>query len=487
MFFLRRFNTKLFIYLYLIKTRTNIQGKAMIHIRNWKTLVENGATPRLRDSRAIALMCLERALNAPEPKHLIKAKIKVENNQLQIEGSAVFDLGSFKHIYVVGGGKAGGKMSQAIEEILGDRVTAGIVNVPYGTKQETRVIELNMASHPVPDEAGVEGTRSIVMLAEQAKEDDLVICLISGGGSSLMPLPREGIMLKDKQALTNALLKSGAEITEINAVRKHLSAFKGGWLAKKAYPATILNLVLSDVIGDPLDSIASGPTVPDLSTFIDARTILKKYGLWSNAPGSIRKILSEGARGLLAETPKADDTIFAKVHNMLVGNNRVVSQAAADCLRSKGLNTLLLAKMLKGEAREIGTKLANITIGVCNSPISKSLGVIAGVETTVTVTGKGLGGRNQELALSAALNLNESEECVIASLSTDGVDGPTDAAGAIVDSSTVERAKKLGLDPEKYLKENDSYNFFLRLGDLIYTGATGTNVNDISTIVALKS
>jgi glycerate 2-kinase len=455
----------------------------MIQIRNRAQLIENGETPRIRKYRALTLQCLERAINAAEPKQLIKAKLKVESNHLQVQGYT-FDLRKFKHVYVVGGGKAGGKMAQAIEEILGKHVTAGVVNIPYGTKQRTHVIELNEVSHPVPDENGVKGTLRIMALAEQAEENDLVICLISGGGSSLMPIPREGISLKDKQALTNALLKSGAAITEINTVRKHLSAFKGGWLAKKAYPATLLNLVLSDVMGDPLDSIASGPTVPDTSTFSDARKILEKYDLWLKVPVSIRKILSEGARGLLEETPKPTDLVFEKVHNLVIGNNRTASLAAIDFLGSKGLNTLLLADMLTGEAKEVGKALAKLASeGFACTDTSRSLGVVAGGETTVTVKGKGVGGRNQELALSAALNLKESEECIIASFSTDGVDGPTDAAGAIVDSYTLKRGKQLGLDPEKYLENNDSYNFFLKLGDLIYTEATGTNVNDIAVIM----
>jgi glycerate 2-kinase len=252
----------------------------MTQIKNREKLIKNGETWGLRKCRSLALDCLERAGNAAEPKQLMKAKIKVENSLLQVDGYS-FDLDKFKHVYVVGGGKAGGKMAQAIEEILGNHVTAGVVNIPRGTRQETQVIELNEVSHPVPDEAGVKGTLRIMEIAEQAQKDDLVICLISGGGSSLMPLPREGISLKDKQELTNLLLKSGAAIHEINAIRKHLSAFKGGWLAKKAYPATILNFVLSDVMGDSLDSIASGPTVPDTSTFSEAKNILESmvYGL----------------------------------------------------------------------------------------------------------------------------------------------------------------------------------------------------------------
>jgi glycerate-2-kinase len=361
------------------------------------------------------------------------------------------------------------------------------VNIPYGTSQKTKVIELNEASHPVPDEAGVVGTSRIMAIAEQAKENDLIICLISGGGSSLMPLPREGISIEDKQILTNALLKSGAEISEINAVRKHLSAFKGGWLAKKAYPATLLNLVLSDVMGDPLDSIASGPTVPDKSTFSDAKKILEKYVLWPKVPVSIRKILSEGERGLLQETPKPNDLVFEKVHNLVIGNNRTASSAAIDFLASKGLNTLLLSNLLKGEAKEVGKALAKLAgEGFACMDTSRSLGVVAGGETIVTVSGKGVGGRNQELALSAALNLKESEECVIASLSTDGVDGPTDAAGAIIDGCTLKRAKQLRLDPEKFIANNDSNSFFSKLDDLICTGATETNVNDVCVIIALK-
>ena len=412
------------------------------------------------------------------------AKLKVENNHLLAE-DYIFDLRKFKHVYVVGGGKAGGKMAQAIEEIMGKRVIAGVVNIPYGTRQRTKVIELNEASHPVPNETGVDGTFRIMGIAERAEKNDLVICLISGGGSSLMTLPREGISLNDLQALTNMLLKSGAEITEINAIRKHLSAFKGGWLAKKAYPATVLNLILSDVIGDHLDSIASGPTVPDSSTFRDAKKILEKYDIWLNAPASIRKIFLKGAKGLLQETPKPDDVAFEKVYNLIIGNNRTASQAAVDYLHSKGLKTLLLTDILHGEAREAGKALAKLASDgfACDLSSFEHLGIVAGGETTVTVAGKGLGGRNQELSLSAALNLKESEDCVIASFSTDGVDGPTDVAGAIVDGYTLKRAKQLGLDPKKYLENNDSYNFFLKLGDLIYTEKTGTNVNDIAVIV----
>jgi glycerate-2-kinase len=324
-------------------------------------------------------------------------------------------------------------------------------------------------------------------IAEQAEEDDLVICLISGGGSSLMPLPRGKISISDKRKITEDLLKCGATINEINTVRKHISEFKGGWLAKKVYPATILNLILSDVLGDPLDFIASGPTVPDSTTFSDAIKVLKKYGLWDRAPASIREVLLDGEKGLIPETPKADDEAFKKVYNVVFGNNRVASMAACDFLKSEGLNTLLLTSTLEGEARHVGTILASVAreVFASGNPIQKPAGIVAGGETIVTVTGRGLGGRNQEIALGAALKLCGLDGVVVASLSTDGVDGPTDAAGALVDGKTLTRAEKIGVIPEEYLAKNDSYNFFSKLGDLIFTGPTGTNVNDISVIVVL--
>ena len=302
-----------------------------------------------------------------------------------------------------------------------------------------------------------------------------------------MPLPRDGISLQDKRGLTNKLLKSGAEISEINAVRKHLSGFKGGWLANKAYPATILNLILSDVVGDSLESIASGPTVPDSTTFADARRILQKHNLWNNASSSIRNLISSGEKGVVPETPKEGDAAFEKVYSVILGNNRSATLAAIGHLRSEGLNPLLLTSTLEGEASKVGTVLASIAREVVDSSDTflKPAGLVAGGETVVTVRGKGVGGRSQELALSAALKLKGLEGTVIACLSTDGIDGPTDAAGAVVDGKTVERAMRLGLNPEEYLVENDSNGFFSKVRDLIVTGPTGTNVNDISVIIIL--
>ncbi len=458
----------------------------MNQIKNKPLLVENGKTELTKKTRKLALQSLEAAVNAVDPKRLLHSKLVLEKSRLQV-GNFSFDLEKFRNIYVVGGGKASGSMAEALEELLGKRIRTGFVNVPYGSKHKTRVVKLHEASHPVPDQAGVEGTQQIIGTAQHAEEDDLVICLISGGGSSLMPLPRDTISLEDKRQLTSALLKSGAKINEVNIVRKHVSGFKGGWLAKKAYPATVLNLVLSDVVGDPLASIASGPTVPDPSTFADAQRVLEKYDLWEKTASSVRKVLSEGIKGIIEETPKAGDPAFEKVYNVIIGNNRSASNAAVAYLKSEGLNALLLTAALEGEAKNVGAVFASLASKVVSSgnPVPRPAGIVAGGETTVTVTGAGLGGRNQELALAAALKLKGAGACVLASLSTDGVDGPTDAAGAIVDGDTLERAAQLGLDADKFLAENNSYRFFSKLGDLIFTGQTGTNVNDISVIVVL--
>ncbi|HUW48425.1 MAG TPA: glycerate kinase [Patescibacteria group bacterium] len=458
----------------------------MVVIKNREELINNGKTQRDKRARELAIKSLESALKAADPRQIIESRLLLRDSVLRVDEYS-FDLARFKSVYVVGGGKASGSMAEALEKVLGRRITAGFVNVLHGETNKTSIIKLHGANHPVPDEAGVEGTRKMLDLVEAATADDLVICLISGGGSSMMPLPRGGISLSDKREITDLLLKSGATITEINTVRKHISDFKGGWLAKKAYPATVLNLILSDVMGDPLDFIASGPTVPDSTTFHDAVSVLRKYDLWARGPTSVTKVLSDGEKGLIPETPKASDEAFKRVHNVVVGNNRLVSQAACTEFKSAGLNTLLLTSMIEGEARHVGTVLSSIAreVYVSDNPVHKPGAVVAGGETTVTVTGKGKGGRNQEVALAAAMKLGDLDGVAVASLTTDGVDGPTDAAGAIVDGRTLAKAKRMGLSPEKFLAANDSYNFFSKISDLIFTGPTGTNVNDISLIVIL--
>src|SRR5881397_2347822 len=290
-----------------------------------------------------------------------------------------------------------------------------------------------------------------------------------------------GVLLSDKQKTTSLLLKSGAKIDEINAVRKHLSDFKGGRLAEKLYPATVLSLIISDVVGDKLEPIASGPTVPDDTTYADACAILQEHGLWRTVPGSVRRRIQKGREGKVPETPKKSSRIFKRVHNVLVGTNEESCQAAAEALEKKGYHSLILSTRLQGEASEVGKVLASICADIHENqhPVAPRAAVVAGGETTVTVHGKGRGGRNQELVLSAASSIRGNPAILISSIGTDGIDGPTNAAGAVADGNTVERGLRVHMDPESYLRENNSYPFFERLNDLVITGPTGTNVNDI--------
>ncbi len=459
----------------------------MTSVKNAEELLKNAGSSLDRRARELVISAFDAALEAVDPKVIIKSKVQVKDNTLRID-TLSFNLGEFKNIMVVGGGKASGCMAETLEEILGDRIRDGAVNVPYACPPyQTKRTKLQRASHPIPDISGVKGSSRMLKLVGQAEENDLIICLLSGGGSSLMPQPCAGVSLRDKRRVTDALLKSGATINEVNAVRKHVSGLKGGWLAKRAYPATVVNLILSDVVGDPLDTIASGPTVPDSTTFQEAVEILKRYRLWSKAPTSVRKALTDGEKGFTPETPKAGDKAFTKTHNIVVGNNLTASSAAYKSLKKAGLNALLLTSSLEGQARDVGTMLASVANEMVNSgnPVAKPAGIVAGGETTVTVVGKGKGGRNQEIALSAALKMGGLDGVVVASMSTDGVDGPTDAAGAIVDGKTLMRAKKLGLNSRKFLIDNNSYSFFSKLGELIYTGPTGTNVCDVAVILVL--
>jgi glycerate 2-kinase len=460
----------------------------MLKVKNRQELLNNASSSTTRRAREIALDAIEALLDEVEPKKVVKTKVLLSGEVVHLDGKD-FDLASFNKVIVVGGGKATGFMAEALEEILGDRIKHGLVVVPKGTagKYKTKKVKLHEASHPVPDRSSVRGARKIINLVRHAREDDLIVCLISGGGSSLMAFPKTGIPLRDKQKVTDLLLKCGATINEINAVRKHISAFKGGQLAKAAYPATVLGLLLSDVLGDHLDVIASGPTVPDSTTFRDAIDVLERYDLWNRVPSSVKKVLSDGEKGLIEETPKKDSPVFEKVYNVIIGNNRLACLAATTAIERYGLNSLFLTSFLEGEAREVGTALSSLAkeVLVSGNPLPPPIGIIAGGETTVTVAGKGKGGRNQEIVLAAALRIEGLERAVMVSLSTDGVDGPTDAAGALVDGDTFRRSRDLGMDARKYLKNNDSYSFFSRVGGLVFTGPTGTNVNDVTILIVL--
>ena len=452
-------------------------------ISNRDQIIANGANKVLRGFRTDAMDILEDILNAVDPREAVLRALKIENGVL-IAGSSMIPLNEIKKIIVVGGGKAGAAMVSAVESVLNDRVSGGAVNIPHGSEAESGRVKLNGASHPIPDDDGVKGVTHMMELVSGLSENDLVISVISGGGSALMPCPAEGVGLGDLQQVTQGLLLAGATINEINAVRKHLSNFKGGHLARACHPAQVVSLILSDVIGDPLDAIASGPTAPDSTTFQDAVSVLKKFGQWDGLPEGVRNRLEAGVRGDVEETPKLDDSLFERVTNIVVANNGVACEAAMNKAEELGYFPLVLTTYMEGEAREVGTLIGGIAkeVALNGRPVEPPAALILGGETTVTVKGTGRGGRNLELALSAALRI-EGVDCLVTSFASDGADGSSGTAGAVVDGNTIKRSKKKKLDPDVYMSENDSGAFFEVLGDNIITGLTGTNVNDVVIIL----
>jgi hydroxypyruvate reductase len=427
------------------------------------------------------------ALAAVEPAQAVRRAITSNAHGITIDGST-HDLSRFSRVLVVGAGKASAPMAAAVEDLLVDaRIQVeGSVTVRYGHAAATRSVSIREGGHPMPDVQGVEATRAIVELLESSTTSDLVICVISGGGSALLTLPADGISLEDLQRTTDALLRSGATINQINEVRKHLDVVKGGGLARLAAPAQLLTLVLSDVVGNPLDAIASGPTVGDSSTFADAARVFDQYALWSELPEAVVSRIRRGAAGELPDTPKPGDPLFANAQTVVVGSNLLACEAAARAASDAGFDTLVLTTFVEGEAREAGRVLAAVLreVDASGHPLARPACIVAGGETTVTLRGAGQGGRNQELALSAAYGLRGVERVLLASIGTDGSDGPTDAAGAWVDGSTLSRSAAIGLDAAASLAANDSYTFFDKLGGLIRTGPTQTNVNDLYLLFA---
>ncbi|HJZ47708.1 MAG TPA: glycerate kinase [Roseiflexaceae bacterium] len=465
-------------------------------------------TASLRAARwgAAVTRILAAALDAVDPAAAVHRYLRRDGDLLRA-GDRRYDLRDFERVFVVGTGKAGAPMARAAAEVLGDRLAGGVMVVKgYGDGQKLQIAECKLqieepnlqstiynlqfveAGHPIPDERGVAGARQIAQLLEQATERDLVIALISGGGSALLTLPPEGITLAELQKLTNILLRCGANINEINTLRKHLDQVKGGGLARLAHPASMITLVLSDVVGSPLDVIASGPTVPDTSSFAEAYAVLERYGVVAEAPTPIVDRLRRGMAGQIAETLKPGDPRLARVHNLIVGSNPQAAAAALAAARKHGFNTLLLTTFLQAEAREAGRMLAAVAreLASTGQPLPRPACIIAGGETTVTLRGSGRGGRNQELALAAVPELAGLPDMALIALATDGGDGPTDAAGAVATGATLERARAQGLDPAAYLARNDAYPFFEALGDLLRPGPTETNVNDLVFVFAFK-
>ena len=439
--------------------------------------------PLRRDAKKIFL----HAVHAVDPQSILSSHVSLRNNILRI-GDRKYPLSQVERIFVAGTGKASAAMAVNLEKILGARITQGLINVKYGHSQKLKRIRIREAGHPLPDENGLEGAREMVDMLSHLTPKDLVLFLISGGGSALLPLPVEGITLAEKQATTQELLSCGANIQEINTLRKHLSRIKGGKLARMVSPATLVTLILSDVIGDPLDAIASGPTVPDPTTYEDCARILSRYELWGKIPPSVAGHIREGLEGKKEETVKEGEPALVGVYNLVVGNNLLAMRAAQKAAQDLGYRTLLLSSLVEGETREVAKVHAAIAKEVLFSgnPIPPPACILSGGETTVTLKGKGKGGRSQEFALAAALEIAGWEEILMMSAGTDGTDGPTDAAGAFADGKTLKRAKTMGLDPWSFLKENDSYHFFEKLGDLILTGPTGTNVMDLRVLLVKK-
>ena len=419
-------------------------------------------------------------VKAVDPERAVQKYVRRQGNQLFV-GDCSYILDKYKRIFLIGAGKGTAPMAKALEDILGERLTKGLIIVKYGhgiPLEKTRILE---ADHPIPDDAGLRATKELLRQAQECTKEDLILCAFSGGGSALLPAPLSPITLDQKQTTTRLLLECGATIDEINAIRKHLSRSKGGWLAKEAYPATIVSLLLSDVIGDRLDVIASGPTVPDESTYSDCIKIIDRYKLGDRLPKGVTDYFIKGAAGSLPETPKPGDPVFSNVQNLIVGNNRESLLAAQVRALSLGYNTIVLSSQIEGEAREVAQVFGAIgkEISQANLPISPPACIIAGGETTVTIQGRGKGGRNQELALASAIAIDGWEGISLLSAGTDGTDGPTDAAGAIVNGTTCKRARQANLYPRDFLLGNDSYTFFESLGDLLKTGPTRTNVMDI--------
>jgi len=426
-----------------------------------------------------------RGLAAVDARAAVGRAISRNGDELVI-GRRRYDLRRYERVVVVGAGKATASMARAVEQRLGPRLHGGFVVVKHGHVVPTKRIVVAEAGHPVPDRSGQRAAARLCAMAAGLGRRDLLIVLLSGGASSLLPAPVAGVTLADKQRTTQELLRCGASIRDINTVRKHLSRIKGGRLAELT-EATVVTLILSDVLGDDLSAIASGPTVPDPTTYQDAVEILKGHRIWRAVPQRVRRHLDRGCQGFASETPKPGSSLFRRVHHHIVGNSAAAVTAVTCAAREAGLRTLVHTPALTGEAREAGRRFGALARNIVRAgkPLERPCCVVAGGETTVTVTGKGTGGRAQEFAAAAALEIAGLAKVWVVAIGTDGTDGPTDAAGAVIDGNTVARAKRLSVDLKGALKRHNTYPALKKLHQLVLTGPTGTNVNDLYLILVL--
>jgi glycerate 2-kinase len=441
-------------------------------------------------NRPVLVEIFHAALQAADPYEAVRSALSRSGSVLRV-GGREYDLDRFVRVVVVGAGKATAAMARAAEELLCDRISEGLIIVTDGHTAKLERVVQQEAGHPLTDGRGVEGTKQIVRILTQADEKTLALCLFSGGASALLESPANGVSLEDQRAMTDVLLKAGADIGEVNTMRKHLSGVKGGRLAELAWPATVVSLILSDVIGDRIDVIASGPTAPDPTTFRDALAVVHTYGLEHKMPASVFSLLHLGKAGVLPDTPKDDAVFFQKTQNVVIGSLGRSLSAARDRVAERGFEAEILSAAIQGEARTIGQELARKAAAVRSSMKhgERPRCLLSGGETTVKVMGKGKGGRNQELALAFSLAIEGCRGISLLSAGTDGTDGPTDAAGAVVGGQTIPKARKTGLDPEAALLNNDSSSFFQELDSrtnenhLLITGPTGTNVGDVQIIL----
>jgi hydroxypyruvate reductase len=425
------------------------------------------------------------ALAAVDPEAAVHRHVSRQGNRLAVS-NRVLDLDAFERVFLLGAGKGTAPMAKALEDILEERLSEGVIVVKYGHGVPLRRVRVLEAAHPVPDAAGVHGTEQMLALAQRAGSNDLVIAAFSGGGSALTPAPVPPLTLEHKQRTTALLLAAGATIQEMNAVRKHLSWFKGGGLARAAAPASVVTLLLSDVVGDSLDVIASGPTAPDPSTYDQCMDVIRRYGLDDRVPKEVLRVLREGIQGQRPETPKPEDPVFGRVSHVVVANNRAALDAAQQEAIRRGYRTLVLTSRLEGEAREAAKVIAALAKEVASSgkPVEPPACLLFGGETTVTLgNSSGRGGRNQEFALACAVALDGWPSITVLAAGTDGTDGPTDAAGAFADGETARRAARVGMEARAFLEKHDAYAFFEPLGDLVMTGPTRTNVMDFIGVV----
>jgi len=444
--------------------------------KNRQQIIEHGQTPELQKMRNDMLDILSAAFEAADP--YIAVNVRVSESGIEIKDKKI-DYSDFENIYLVGFGKAAIGMAQAVCDVT--NITKGVVitNVPNNNIKNENVTTI-VGGHPIPNQQSVDGTEQVMELVKGCNDKDLLIVLISGGGSALLCMPR--VPLNDLQQTTDLLLKSGANINEINTIRKHLSFVKGGQLAASA-SCKVVSLIISDIIDDPMDFIASGPTYPDSTTFINAQDILKKYGLWKKLPATVKSTIVDGIDAKIPETPKKGNSVFDNVHNIIIANNEIACKAAENKARDLGYDqTMILTTSLTGEAREVGRYLIDKAQNYYAE--AENIVFISGGETTVTIKGDGKGGRNQEMVLAGAEMLID-ENIVFASFATDGIDGKSDAAGAVADGFTLTKACEQRLDFDQFLQNNDSYGFFKHLDDLLMTGPTGTNVMDIQVIIKL--